>query len=178
MFAKHLKSSVAIFVFAVLSSPASAQNAAPDPTDVLSRFLGDWTTQTKITRTGPPERVIEARGTATCQATLEGNYFEFRAATVPPGESDLQIMTYDAGAKLYRQWVFSSDGYRHEATGIWDAATSVLTWTGTSGTQRFIIRDHWVSPDRLEWNLRRTDSSGKLLQTIEGTVERGKSINK
>jgi hypothetical protein len=121
---------------------------------------------------GPPPREFNTDGKATCRQTLEGRYFEFRTETVPLEQADLQIMTYDVDAGVYRQWVFSSDGYRHEAEGAWHPATSTLLWKGKSAGSSFVIQDHWISADRLEWTLRRTDSSGQLLQTIEGTLTR------
>ena len=103
---------------------AVAWSAEPEQTEtvqdssgVLQRFVGDWSTHTQIRHLGPPVRKFETRGEATCRPTLEGRFVEFRSQSIPPGEADLQIMTYDAVAELYRQWVFSSDGYRHDATG-------------------------------------------------------------
>ena len=83
-------------------------------------------------------------------------------------------MTYDEAAGVYRQWVFSSDGYRHEATGEWDVKTSTMTWKGKTNDSEFVIEDHWASADRLEWNLVRKDAAGKVVQTITGTVSRTK----
>ena len=51
-----------------------------------------------------------------------------------------------------------------------DAATSTLEWRGKSGDTEFVILDHSVSADRLEWTLRRTKADGTLVQTIAGTV--------
>jgi hypothetical protein len=155
-----------------LAAEAAAQDLPSDARAVLDRFTGTWTTQAQIRHSGPPPRTIDTRGRAACQPTLGGRYFEFRTETVPAGDSDLQIMTFDEQAGVFRQWVFSSDGYYHEAEGTWDASTSVLRWTGQSGSASFVIDDHWVSADRLEWTLRRTDKQGKLLQTIQGTVTR------
>jgi len=157
-----------------LGSYGVALAETTNPVAVLERFVGTWTTETHIRRVGPPERVIDTRGKATCQPTLGGRYFEFRSETIPPGDSDLQVMTYDDQAGVYLQWIFSSDGYRHEATGTWDAKTSTIRWTGKSGDASFVIDDHWVSPDRLEWTLTRKDAAGETLQTIEGVVTRAK----
>ena len=121
---------------------------------------------------GPPLREFDTRGKATCRTTLGGRYYEFRSESIPPGEADLQIMTYDADAKLFRQWVFSSDGYTHEADGTWDPATSTLRWTGKSADATFLILDRWTNPNRLEWTLERTAVDGNKLQTIQGTLER------
>lgn len=162
---------VCSFLLAQLAH-AQPPAAASDPAAVLARFLGDWKTHTHIRRVGPPLREFDTAGRATCHQTLGGRYYEFRSESIPSGESDLQIMTYDEDAKLYRQWVFDSDGYTHEADGTWDAATSTLRWTGKSADSTFIILDRWKSPGRLEWTLERKDAAGKSLQTISGTLER------
>jgi hypothetical protein len=162
---------LAVTLFA--AGRACAQDPAwpPEALEVLARFEGQWETRTTIRHADNP-RDINTRGKGSCRRTLEGRYFEFRTETVPPGESELQIMTFDAGKNVYRQWVFSSDGYRHEAVGTWNAATSTLRWRGASDGASFVIDDQFVSPDRLDWTLRRVDSAGRELQTIEGTLTR------
>jgi len=144
----------------------------PAQFDVLKRFAGEWQTETLLRRPGPPAREVATKGKASCRATLGGRYYEFRAETVPPSDSDLQVMTYDEAARVYRQWVFSSDGYRHEATGVWDSTTSTMTWRDKSDGGEFVIEDRWRSADRLEWNLVRKDAGGNVTQTITGTVSR------
>ena len=143
--------------FFILASSAGSLDARPtddrqaEAFDVLERFTGDWTTRAKIHYAGPPPRTIETEGRAECRQTLEGRYFEFRTKTARPVQADLQIMTYDADAAVFRQWVFSSDGYRHEAQGQWYPASSTLRWKGRTGDRSFEIEDRWVSRDRLEW---------------------------
>ena len=97
-----------------------AQTVDPAPLGVLTRFVGAWHTQTWIRHDGPPRREAQTQGQAECRETLEGRYVEFRTWSIPPGEADLQLMTYDVKADLYRQWVFDADGYHHEATGRWE----------------------------------------------------------
>lgn len=174
----RLKTALNLFLLiALLPIPANAEPR--DKTlaglDVLNQFLGVWKTETKIRNEGPPLREIESKGRATCQQTLEGRYFEFRTQSIiPPGSAVLQIMTYDEEKDVYRQWVFDSDGYHHQADGRWDAASSTLKWEGTAEETSFVIDDHWVSPDRLEWTLIRKDKKGRRLQTIEGVLIRVK----
>jgi hypothetical protein len=148
--------------------------SAADAQAVLDRFVGTWKTRASIKNANATAtaREIFTQGMAECRRTLADNWWEFRTETVPPGEADLQVMTFDAPRGVFRQWVFSSDGYFHSAEGTWDAATSTLRWSGTTAKGRFVIDDHWPSADRLEWSLRRTDSQGRELQTIDGTVER------
>ena len=85
-------------------------------------------------------------------------------------------MTYDTAAGRYRQWVFDSDGYRHDADGRWDAATSTLTWRGRVDGTTFVIEDRWTSPDRLEWVLTRRNADGRRLQEIRGVVTRSREV--
>jgi hypothetical protein len=80
---------------------------------------------------------------------VEDRDVEFRSSSIdPPGVAEWQITTYDADAGLYRQWVFDSDGYRHEAVGRWNAVTSTRRWDGRVDGASFVIDDHWVSRDR------------------------------
>jgi len=153
---------------------AEAQNRPPKGPEVLNRFVGVWETQTRIRHEGPPLREFQTRGRAVCQQTLHGRYVEFRSHSIPPGRAELQIMTYDTEAGVYRQWVFDSDGYRHQAEGRWDPTTATLTWQGTTEGSSFVIEDRWVSPGRLEWTLLRRDAEGRRLQTIEGVLIRVK----
>ena len=66
--------------------------------EVLKKFSGVWETRTRIRHEGPPRREFITRGKATCRQTLEGRYFEFRSQSIPAGQADLQLMTYDVQA--------------------------------------------------------------------------------
>lgn len=137
--------------------------------EVLDRFLGRWKTDVVILRGASR---IEASGLAQGVRSLEGRYVEFRGQSLePPGESDLQVMTYDAASDLYHQWLFDSSGYRHQASGRWDASTETLTWEGTLGPNRLVIRDRFRG-DRLEWELEETAPDGTVVRTIEGVLRR------
>jgi len=158
---------------ATLMAPAATQPVEPPAESVLSRFVGSWKTEATIRNYGPPLREIHTTGSAVSRRTLEGRYVEFRTSGVnPPNTSELQLMMYDKDSHDYHQWVFDSDGYRHEARGHWNASTSTLRWEGQAGGAKIVIDDHWVSPDRLEWSLTRTAADGRLIQRIDGVVTR------
>jgi hypothetical protein len=55
---------------------------------------------------------------------------------------------------------------------VWNPAASTLIWKGQADGTTFVIEDHWVSADRLEWTLRRTNAAGGVVQRIEGTLTR------
>jgi hypothetical protein len=151
---------------------AEPGDGLPDALAVLKRFSGAWRTATHIRHEGPPAREFYTQGEATCEQTLGGRYFEFRTQSIPPGQADLQVMTYDDKAGVYRQWLFDAEGYRHEAEGHWDAGRSTLRWKEKNADDPFVIEDHWISPDRLEWTLLRTDAQGRRVQSIRGTLLR------
>jgi len=163
-----------ILVAAPSVHPAWAQDheLPPDAVAVLQRFLGEWETEATLRLERDPPREIHTRGLGTCRRTLAGRWFEFRTRTIPPGEAELQIMTFDAEAGVYRQWVFSSDGYSHVAQGTWDPDTSTLRWSGKAAGGSFVIVDHFVSPEQLDWTLRRVADDGRVVQTIEGRLIR------
>ncbi|MEW6278555.1 MAG: DUF1579 family protein [Candidatus Eremiobacterota bacterium] len=158
-----------ILFLCLLTSPLAAQDRLPaENRAVLDRFVGQWTTEVRIRFLGQSPREFAGRGQAHAEWTLEGRFVEFRGSTLPPGESDLQVMTCDVETGRYRQWLFDSSGYVHEAWGTWDASSSTLTWRGSD----FVIQDRFVTPDRLEWSLVRTAPDGSVLQRIEGVVTR------
>jgi len=163
---------LACAVLTIIPMRAGSQDWPPEASEVLDRFVGDWETQTSIRHDGPPIRESQTRGRGACRKTLEGRYFEFRSWSIPPGQAELQIMTYDATTRLYRQWVFDSDGYHHEAEGRWDPTTSTLRWEGRRDGTSFVIEDRWTAPGRLEWTLQRTGADGRRLQTITGDLTR------
>jgi hypothetical protein len=170
------RGATALIVLALIAhavSPATRASGDGPPDQVLERFVGSWTTAAVIRNSGPPAREIRATGRAQCRRTLADRYVEFRSTSIdPPDVVELQVMTYDAEAGLYRQWVFDSEGYRHEAVGRWNAATSTLRWEGRVAGVSFVIDDRWVSRDRLEWTLTRTAADGRVVQRIEGVVSR------
>lgn len=137
-------------LLALLQSPAR---------EVLNRFVGDWNVSVEIVR---PDRTIESRGRAHGEWTLEGSYVEFRSWTIPAGDSDLQVMTYDRDTGRFQQFLFDSSGYRHQAEGVWDDRSSTLVWTGRG----LRIEDRFRGPDRLEWTAVRPNAR------LEGVVER------
>jgi hypothetical protein len=183
MFAKKCVFSFACgVVLAGFVGPSAMRTPAedkskPDEDTVLERFVGNWQTKTEIRNTGPPAREFNTLGVAVCTSSLGGTFYEFRSESIPPGESDLQVMTYDKAAKLYRQWVFSSDGYTHTADGVWEPETSTLIWKGKAGGTTFEIKDQWTSPSQLDWTLRRTNAAGKVIQTITGMLKRVEHTN-
>ena len=155
--------------------PVAAAEQGPAEQRVLERFLGAWETQATIHNLTPTTGEHTTHGKGVCRATLLGRYFEFCTESDSNRQADLQVMTYDSQIRVFRQWVFSSDGYYHEAQGAWNASTATLRWEGKTDRGSFVVEDHWVSPDRLDWTLRRTDAKGNVTRVIDGSLRRVKA---
>jgi hypothetical protein len=165
---------LALVVVATAALAARAQSGAGSPAAagaLLERFVGAWRTETMVRDTSGAV-IAHTYGTAAGTPTLGGRWLEFRTASTPPGAADLQIMTWDADARIYRQWIFDADGYWHTAVGTFEPALALLTWRGEKDGVPFVIEDRWTSPDRLTWTLRRTAPDGRVLESIDGTLVR------
>lgn len=164
----------ALVVVASATLAARAQGVASTPaaaSALLDRFVGVWQTET-VVRDASGAAIARTFGSAGGTPTLGGRWLEFRTASTPPGAADLQIMTWDADAHVFRQWVFDADGYFHTAIGTFDPTLTLLTWRGDKDGVSFVIEDRWTSPDRITWTLRRTASDGRVLETMDGTLVR------
>lgn len=169
-----LRLAIALVVVSAATLAARAQGAQRTPAAagaLLDRFVGAWQTET-IVRDANGAVVARTVGSAAGTPTLGGRWLEFRTASTPPGAADLQIMTWDADAHVFRQWVFDADGYFHTAVGTFEPALSVLTWRGEKDGVSFVIEDHWTTPDRITWTLRRTTPDGRVLESMDGTLVR------
>lgn len=144
----------------------------PEARAALGLFVGRWDTEAQIRKPGASTPAINLRGRGEGKWILGGRFVEFRTESVPPGQSERQIMTYDEASGTYLQWVFDSDGYRHEAVGSWDPASSTMVWRGQAEPGPFVIDDHWVRPGRLEWRMRRITPHGEIVTVIRGEVSR------
>lgn len=169
-----LRIATALVVVASAALAARAQGVQSTPAAagaLLERFTGAWQTETTV-RDASGAAVARTFGSAAGTPTLGGRWLEFRTASTPPGAADLQIMTWDADAHVFRQWVFDADGYFHTAVGTFEPALSLLTWRGDKDGVSFVIEDHWSSPDRITWTLRRSAPDGRVLESMDGTLVR------
>jgi hypothetical protein len=92
-----------VLLAVALMSPGTSESRDAPPGAVLDRFLGRWNTEALIRTYGPPVRERQAFGRAVGRRTPEGRSVEFRTSSIdPPGLGELQLMTYDPSAGLYR----------------------------------------------------------------------------
>jgi hypothetical protein len=160
----------AAFGICVAATALAAEGTSPppEPGAVLGRFIGQWETQAWLQGRSGPDSAVELQARGEGRWIVGGRFVEFRTENVPPGQVEIQIMTYDEDMAAYRQWVFDSDGYTHESVGEWEPATATLYWRGQNTARSFVIDDRFVTPRRLEWSLRLTTETGEVLVPISG----------
>jgi hypothetical protein len=143
---------------------------------VLQKFVGKWRTHLTITRPKSPLAVIESSGTGTGQIILGGQYLEYRAIADPKPrhsrEEDLQINTLDKKCQCYRHWLYDSEGNRFSRIGYFDKLRQTLTWTAHEMGGTILIHDRFVHPDRIEWDMIRRDSKGRVTLRIDAWMNR------
>ena len=167
---------LALLLFGSSVSCATAQTVLGADA-VLRRFEGRWRTHFTIIKSASmTPHVTETTGVGVGRVTLGGQYLEFRAKTdVMPGSQvneDLQVSTWDAADKVYRHWLFDSEGNRFERTGTLDNAHHTLTWRANELGGEVVIHDRFVSDDRIEWDLVRRDGVGKITMRIDAWMTR------
>ena len=141
---------------------------------VLTKFLGTWKTRTVSKPTATRSKEIRTSGVATCARMLGGHFIRFEGRSAPPGDEDLQIMTYDRETGIYHQWFFDSDGTHHHRTGTWNEKTRTLLWKGETNGVRFVIDDKFPDDDTLVYTIIGKDKTGRVVLYIEGKVIRKK----
>ena len=118
----------------------------PKPRAVLDRFLGRWETAATIRRLGYCRPRFARKGRASASRRSKAAITSSAPPRIPASDSELQVMTYDAEAKVYRQWVFSSDGYRTRPRARGIRPPPRFAGPADPARNTFVIDDHFVGP--------------------------------
>lgn len=151
---------------------AGHQQSLPKEMELLDRLVGTWEVEISSNLSSANKLKTEIIG----RKILGGRYIEIRERSIPTGEENLSLVTYDAATKAYRRWHFSSRWGHTEGTGVWDEATKTMTWTGEGGTAKSPVKTSmvWnlVAQDKLETKSTVKDRGGKVLEEFDGTQTR------
>ena len=137
------------------ASPLRAEPASPPPPELklLDQFAGNWRYEFTVYKSEWSAEEKHGTGTFTCAWTL-GNRFMEEQGTEADGSSHRKISTYDAMAKTFRAWWFSSIGIFNDSTGRWDAEKHTFIFTtplpaGPTGTTTL----HFADDKTVEWDV-------------------------
>ena len=92
---------------------------------VLDRYVGEWQVRVKTLQPARPDITY----TETYKWVLDHKFIYGVTGHKPDGTQDVIYGTYDAQAKGYPFWIFSSSGtYFYLAPGIWNRRKQVMEW--------------------------------------------------
>jgi len=141
-------------------TPSSGRPLLPD--DVLKRLVGTWSVEVEKTISQPSK----SRGKVRYEWIANDKFL--RAYFVnDDGQESLTIYSYDARAKMFRRWFFSSDpgvaSMQGPHEGKWDPKSATLTSRGEFPLLRSISHeDHWIDADNVEIRTELKDHQGAV----------------
>ena len=156
----------------LIGSQGSAQQG-PAPgipeLEVLSSYVGRW--KAKVESEGPFTRGQFAAGWI-----LDGTFVQQAGILASAdGSSSFKVttmMTYDQNAKVYRMWVFSSNGSVSTATGTWDAEHKTMTSVQRRGPTTVKTIADFSDEGTEKWMIITTNEAGEVVSTLKGVSTR------
>lgn len=148
----------------------TAGPAAGAEGDALELLVGRWDARVKTLRPQPAELTY----TEVYEWVLDNRFLRGRTEKKSDGTEDVVFATYDAQAKGYPFWVFSSTGtYTYLAPATWDARTRTMVFTNPPGLD-ISYRTVVIFPGdgTRHWTVLVKDWKGSVLLEQEGRAVR------
>lgn len=165
---------VALVAATAADSPQGPSKDVPE-LKVLSHWVGAWDTELTVKPNAGSPGGVRAKGTATAEWVLDGRFVQ-ETWTFDPGDgtpplSGSSMMTYDARAKLYRTWMFLSNGVVLESEGRWDEKSRTLTSTSRAadgGGPVGTVTATFAADRSQSWSSIDKDGDGKVVGEMSG----------
>ncbi len=162
--------------YAFLATGSMPAIAEDKPMDVFAPMVGEWTTHTvhKPSHTNPKE--MTGTGKFAAEMILNDKFIRLEGSGASPTQKRMEykvIMTYDKRKQTYRRWVFRSDGFTAESTGVWNADKKTITWSaiGLPKGNTFTITGT-INKDSLELTMYGKRADGTVLMDTKTTARK------
>lgn len=124
---------VAISAAAQPDSPDKLPFAGPPPREelqVLTPLIGEWRAKLVARPSLQDKEGYTAVGQVTGQWLHNRQFIRLETATESSKyrQAFTVLYSYDARKKIYRRWLFASNGLATESEGQWDEAKRTMTW--------------------------------------------------
>ena len=165
---------IGILTLALSHSSVLAQAPAkPAELKVLERYIGKWKFEAtaRVAEWNPKE--TKYSGTSSNEWVLDGR-FQHHKVKFDDGTEGIDIMTYDADKKAYRNWSFRSTGFTSETAGEWDEKSKTMTMKEMVGEVTIVTSMRFVDNDNREMTVVARDAAGKLYIDTHGKLSRTK----
>lgn len=177
-----MKSLTAALLFCVISfSSASAQQAPTKPKelDLLSQYVGHWTSDVTNKPAVWDEKGTKFRCLNQAEFILDGWFLQHIEVNHVVGDPDkvtksLFLWSYDPKSAKYVAWAFQSTGNCASSSGKWDSAKITFTISGNEPLPNITdkMTEHFVDAATIKGNLTFVENGGKVLMDMEWTRKR------
>jgi len=147
---------------------------------ILQHWIGAWDVEMNTKPNADMPMGRRAKGTATAEWTLDGRFIQQSATSTPVDGSLVMhsktLMTYDPRKKVYRSWMFFSNGYVSESEGKWDDASRTMTSSSRDAESgnTTTINANFAEEGVENWKIVVKDRDGKLIGETTGKNVRRK----
>lgn len=119
---------------------------------VLDRWTGKWIADVNMNPAAWTPRGMKMTETKSCEWMVKNSFLQETGRKVSGGNGEHQaVMGFDMRRRVYRIWLFDSNGIATTADGTWDSKSQTMTWTSDLGigaqmkaTHRFINKDTYL----------------------------------
>jgi hypothetical protein len=161
--------------FTRTSSPITLPDLPADPkrpeeAKVLDRLVGDWRTEATVRNPADPDHPTVEPARVKAGPILGGRYVEVFETFERTNTTDYSLVWFDAGAKRYRSWFFSHEGYTLDFNGTWNETAKRLTWNSSDGQ----LEGRWTfkGADLREYEHLVKSEGGKTFTRASGVLRR------
>ena len=149
--------------------------ADEEPSKVLGRFVGNWTTTTTIKKAELTSQEATISGEEKMKWVLKKKFIATTGTYADGKYKTINLANYDPETKTYYFWEFDSDGAfpRGITTGTWDAEKEQFTISGIypaglrgEGYRKF------TNKDRIEWAFTVKAEDGTVMMDMSGEAAR------
>jgi hypothetical protein len=131
----------------------------PEELNVLDRYVGIWQSKTVVNNS--IQAPITRNDKVKVHWTLGRQFIEARRVKPDGSTVSLEMASYNEETGEYLAWVFETAGEVHAIRGRWNEAEKMMTWQGTKGPLKIILRDHFREDGSIETSAVADDHSGK-----------------
>ena len=139
---------------------------------VLDRWRGRW--NVSLTTTQPQASTVKS--TTTNAWTLGDRFLQGDSGAKSDGTHDMSMMTFDAVARSYPLWIFTSSGVVfYLGGGQWDEASRTMQWDSPINvTASYRYRCQFPDDDSYRCHSLVRDWKGKVLLELETRATRAR----
>lgn len=155
---------IALIAAALLGVLAGERSALADP-KVLELFVGHWDIHARTLQPEPATASYRER----YEWVLDGHFIRGETGRKADGSRDIIFATYDAQARGYPFWVFSSSGtYLYLPPATWNERRRTMEWENPKGFDiNYRSRCHFPDRNNRLCSLIMEDWKGKVLMEHE-----------